>query len=231
MPITVKIKEPAAEQLSTPVPHPEALSSCFDYGSLDLTLASEAKEAAFRIKAQIAGVKVSIIAIGKDLMEIKKRLKHGSFGLWLDAEFGMSHRTARRYMLAAETLGAISDAVSDLPVKVLHALAAPSTPEEIKVEVFADVHAGKKIISGDVSEKLKATKGKIGPHTAEDAAVGTNTDIDKGNKNSAKAAGEAAVSLILKYLSKEEANQLNIQCMKAGWHGLANALKGMGHGG
>ena len=153
MPIT--IKKPKLNL--APAPEPEFVSA-FDYGSIDPTAAADAKAAASRIRSRITGIKTSIIDIGKDLLSVKETLAHGEFGAWLDAEFGMSDRTARRYMLAAETLGSISDTVSDLPVKVLHALAAPSTPPEVKEAVLAEIEAGETPTPASVAAKVKAAK-------------------------------------------------------------------------
>jgi hypothetical protein len=37
-----------------------------------------------------------MIQAGADLIRAKELLGHGRFGAWLDAEFGMSHRTAQQ---------------------------------------------------------------------------------------------------------------------------------------
>ena len=43
----------------------------------------------------------------------------------------MSERTAERYMALSQRLGSKFDTVSDLPLAMLHRLAAPSMPDEI----------------------------------------------------------------------------------------------------
>ena len=55
-----------------------------------------------------------IIMIGKDLLDTKERLPHGSFLPWIEAEFGMHLRTAQRFMGVAETFKGKYDTVSHL---------------------------------------------------------------------------------------------------------------------
>src|SRR2546430_330934 len=56
----------------------------------DGKLAAIAGRARDRLK-RTAG---DILAIGADLIRAKELLGHGNFGAWLDAEFGLSRRTA-----------------------------------------------------------------------------------------------------------------------------------------
>lgn len=71
------------------------------------------------------------IEIGNDLLKAKKKLGHGAFLPWVKANVGMSERTAERYMALAHRLGTRFDTVSDLPLAMLHRLAAPSMPDEM----------------------------------------------------------------------------------------------------
>ncbi|UGB28689.1 DUF3102 domain-containing protein (plasmid) [Methylorubrum sp. B1-46] len=65
---------------------------------------------------------------------MKELLGHGNFLPWIKDEFGMSDRTALNFMRVAERFK--SEIVSDLPPTVLYALAAPSTPDEVKDEII-----------------------------------------------------------------------------------------------
>lgn len=154
MPINGTIKIPAKAKAVEP-----QLSV---YDTMDADAASEVRDAAARIRQQITGIKTSIIEIGKDLLMVKAKLKdeqgHGKFGAWLEAEFGMSDRTARRYMLAAETLGGISDNLADLPKHIINALAAPSTPDVVKEVVTAEVKAGNTPSVADVQTMVAEAK-------------------------------------------------------------------------
>lgn len=62
---------------------------------------------------------------GQRLIEAKGRLNLGQFLPWIESEFGMHERTARRFMDVAR-LTAKSDIVSVLDPTALYALAAPS---------------------------------------------------------------------------------------------------------
>ena len=76
------------------------------------------------------------IEIGNDLLKAKKTLGHGRFLPWIKDNFGMSERTAERYVALAMRLGSNSDTLSDLPLTILHKLAAPSTPDAV-IEIAA----------------------------------------------------------------------------------------------
>jgi hypothetical protein len=71
------------------------------------------------------------IEIGNDLLKAKKKLGHGAFLPWVKANVGISERTAERYMALGQRLGTRLDTVSDLPLAMLHRLAAPSMPDEL----------------------------------------------------------------------------------------------------
>jgi hypothetical protein len=61
-------------------------------------------------------------------------LGHGGFLPWIDREFGMSDQTAHRFIHVANMAGQIPQIVEFQP-SVLYALAAPSTPEEVRTVV------------------------------------------------------------------------------------------------
>lgn len=77
----------------------------------------------------------TIIEIGKDLIAVKESLPHGSFLPWIEAEFGMSDQTARRFMDVGRVYGTKSNIVLDLTPTALYELAAPKTPLEVREEV------------------------------------------------------------------------------------------------
>src|SRR4051794_5554671 len=74
----------------------------FDYESLDPNIVADAKDAVRCIRNILKHTIVGIIEVGERLGAIKGRLPHGQFSSWIAAEFGMSDRTARSYMSAAE---------------------------------------------------------------------------------------------------------------------------------
>lgn len=88
-------------------------------------------EKAQHIHARLKRTAEDIIAIGQDLLEVKARLGHGSFGKWLQSEFGMTDRHALNFMRVASRFGSKSEIISDLPITVLYELASPSMPETV----------------------------------------------------------------------------------------------------
>jgi hypothetical protein len=98
-----------------------AALSCpsFDYDQLDAGLAADAREAAERIRTRLNH---SLIETGNDLLAIKHRLGYAVFGRWLKTEFGMTERSAERYINSAN-LVTESDKLSELPHQTIYALA------------------------------------------------------------------------------------------------------------
>jgi Protein of unknown function (DUF3102) len=70
-----------------------------------------------------------VIEIGRRLTDAKARCGHGNWLPWLEREFGWSDSTALRYMQAHQFATDKSVTVTDLSLKSLYLLAAPSTPE------------------------------------------------------------------------------------------------------
>lgn len=124
-------------------------SVSFNYNALPHDLADDARKIAGRIRARI---KIDYIATGHDLIEMKERLGHGQFGAWLEAKFGLSDRTAERYMAVARFDAANSDIVSELLPATMHMLAAPSLPEQVRAACIGRVKAGEHLRPKDVAE-------------------------------------------------------------------------------
>lgn len=126
----------------------------FSYEVLSREDEVSAKEDAAIIKAHMKSAAESIIAVGTALKRQKERLPHGMFLPWIEAEFGMTDRTARNFMNVAEVY-AKSETVSDLSAKALYELAAPSTPQYVREQVEELIVDGQKITVADV-KRLKA---------------------------------------------------------------------------
>lgn len=101
-----------------------------------------------RIRAGLRRTGSDIVAIGADLLAAKEMLGHGRFAGWLEQQFGLSQRSAERFMAAARRFGDRTDAVSNLLPGVLHELSAPGTPDEV-VE---------RVISGDLPPTVEAVR-------------------------------------------------------------------------
>lgn len=120
-------------------PDPIVLKPKFDYAQMPGDIAAEAQAVADRIRDRL---NAAIYDTGRDLLRIKDRLPHGSFGPWLKAEFGLSERTALNYMNAAKLVDEKSATVADLPPGIVYQLAAPSAPLEVVEAIIHEAEAG-----------------------------------------------------------------------------------------
>lgn len=117
----------------------------FDYSTLPVEVAEEARAVADRVRARHQRQIATIIETGRDLISIKDKLEHGLFLAWLEAEFGMTRMSANRYMQAAEHFGSKCNTVLHLPPTAVYQLAAPSTPEPVREEVIQRLEAGERV--------------------------------------------------------------------------------------
>lgn len=91
-----------------------------------------------------------MVEIGLALIRQKKRLPHGAFLPWIEAEFGMSESAASKFMAVGRVYGTKSVTVTDLPPTALYELAAPSTSEDVRAEVERRIAAGDLVSAADV---------------------------------------------------------------------------------
>ena len=103
----------------------------FDYASLDTETRAFVQEKAQSIHARLKRTAEDVIAIGLDLIAVKVRLGHGQFLSWMKSEFEMTEMSAVRFMQVAKRFGNKSNIMLDLPITILYALAAPSTPDVV----------------------------------------------------------------------------------------------------
>jgi len=130
----------------------------FDYAALEPNIASEAKAAAGRIRKILRKATAGIIETGERLKIIKDRLPHGRFTPWIAAEFGMSDRAARLYMGAAEWAAGKTETVAVLQPTTVYALAAPSTPDTVKVGVLERLENGEAVTDREVKQLIAQAK-------------------------------------------------------------------------
>jgi len=112
----------------------------------------------------------NLILIGQHLGSVKQALPHGEFGKWLDAEFGWSDRTARKFMEVAEAFGK-TEIISEFAPTALYTLASPSAPEPARLEALDRARKGEKITAAAAKEILARHKGEA-PGEAADSAPG-----------------------------------------------------------
>jgi hypothetical protein len=163
----------------------------FDYSTLPSDLATNAIQIAARIKARMVG---GYIATGHDLIDMKDRLGHGRFGAWLAAEFGLSARSAERYMAAARFGIANPDTVSELLPATMQALAAPLLSNEARETCMARVRAGQCLYPSDVASVV---------HTARDIARRREED-ERKLPRAKKAREQAAADLEAKHRQEDQ---------------------------
>ena len=117
----------------------------FDYDSLDAAEAVFVQQQTNEIRSLMKRTSQGIFDIGQRLTEVKRRLGHGKFGVWLEAEFEWGVTTAWQFMKVAEAFK--SSKFEDLRFgpSALYLLAAPSTPEAARQEAIARAEAGEPI--------------------------------------------------------------------------------------
>ena len=74
----------------------------FDYDVLDTQTRAFVQQKTMETHGLLTRTAEHIIQIGQNLLSIKASLGHGYFEAWLQAEFAMSERQARRFILVAE---------------------------------------------------------------------------------------------------------------------------------
>lgn len=125
----------------------------FNYAELkDADLRQEFQHAAKAIESHLSMMKKRAVEIGRILRGLKGKLPHGTFGRWLHTHFGMSHRTAQNFMIAAHLCDKY-EKFSYLPNATLYLLGAPSTPNWVAKEL------NQKLVAGEPAPSVAEVKG------------------------------------------------------------------------
>lgn len=103
-----------------------------------------------RGKAILKQTAQGVWSMGKLLCEAKELLPHGSFGNWIDAEFGLSSDTAQNFMRVFLAFEKPNFSVFAVAPSVLYELAKPSVSDETR-EVAIELAA-----SGDLKSTSDA---------------------------------------------------------------------------
>lgn len=128
----------------------------YDYSLIPAEQRDAVQAAAVDIVRAGRRAQEDLLKIGQLLIDVKDRLEHGQFQEWCSTEFDMSQRTAQRMMQVASVFGGKSDTVSLLSDSAMYLLAAPSTPEEARVEVIEQAQAtGKSPTKAEVVETIR----------------------------------------------------------------------------
>ncbi len=107
----------------------------FDYDALDEAIRGFMRHKADETRGLLKRTARHVLAIGRNLQEVKDRLPHGQFLAWLQAEFGMSERHARNFMHVAARFENKAEIIADLSLTIIYALAAPSTSQAVIEQV------------------------------------------------------------------------------------------------
>src|SRR4051794_33566902 len=136
------------------VSEPELISSCFDYSQLRADLADEVREAAERVRGFTLA---AVIEVGRELLLVKKRLKHGQFAAWVKSECAIHMRAAQRAMRAAEMVEK-NDKLSYLPADGLLALASRSAPEEVVAQIIDAVEQEARFSAAQIKRRIEQAR-------------------------------------------------------------------------
>ena len=130
-------------------------AATFSYADLDPETAAVAMAAASAVRESH---KRFIPEVGRHLLRAKKVLPHGDFEKWVQHELGITPRSARNYMDAAQWLEGKSETLSVLPPTVLYALASPAAPDELVHDVVNEAAAGSFLDVPAIRAKLDAAR-------------------------------------------------------------------------
>jgi hypothetical protein len=158
----------------------QAPEAAFYYGAVSADKAASARAAAERIRGRMQLAAESIIEVGRELIEQKRALGHGNFLPWIAAEFGMSQSTATNWMQVANQYEGKFVNVANLSISALYALAAPSTPPEVRAEVEERAANGEKVTAAEIEElkkQLAAAKDEAKQAEAEVMAQAKRAEI------------------------------------------------------
>jgi hypothetical protein len=207
-----------------------AIASTFDYSQLNGDESKAARAARDRIRRRLTSQIEAIIETGVDLIQVKELLGHGRFTGWIEAEFGMSQRTATNYMRAADAFRGKTEIIADLPAATVYALAAapPATRESIIEEIGSKAppteqqvkdalwtaRQEQKRIAADAKLSARQRKSRA-QQQAEHAAARQKQEREY---QAAVAAAESAATIIAEGLSPEQAAKVGDLMSKARHH-------------
>ena len=127
----------------------------FSYDDLDSETSEFIQHQATKIRALL---RQNILEIGSSLLEVKQRLKHGTFISWIESEFQWSYSLAYKFMRVADAFPNQFKSVNftdlNLAPSALYLLAAVSVPEAAREEAIARAQAGEEI-TYSIAQEIK----------------------------------------------------------------------------
>lgn len=139
-----------------------------DQAQLDIALPGDLESALSRkagaIRALGKNLVRDVIEIGRHLTDAKKLCRHGDWLPWLEREFGWSEMTAQKWMRVYKMTSKSKPGLDlALDLSSLYALAAPSTPAEVRAEIAERVDSGEQITQEDVQRAIDEALAKLAP--------------------------------------------------------------------
>ncbi|MEB2351839.1 MAG: DNA N-6-adenine-methyltransferase [Burkholderiaceae bacterium] len=144
----------------------------FDYSHLDPETRIVVRQKTDELKTLLRAAAQNIFDIGARLTEVRDQLRHnreGGFEGWLSAEFGMSPRTAYRFINVFEQFSNSANlAELDIAASALYLLAAPSTPDDARQEALRRAEDGERITHHTAQQLVKGSEPEL---TEADIAI------------------------------------------------------------
>lgn len=131
----------------------------FDYDSLpDKTTRAFLKKKAESGRAILKRTAEGVWQMGELLTEVKSTLQHGEFGRWIEAELGLTDRTARNFMKVYDAFK--TEKISDLNAapSVLYMLSSPSVDDETREVATELIRSGELRSTSDAKALIAAAK-------------------------------------------------------------------------
>jgi DUF3102 family protein len=167
----------------------------FDYAAAPVDRDAELAMLVARIKASRKRHIEAVHDIGAALLRAKELLGHGNFLPWLQAEFRWSERTANNYMSIARFFKGKTANFADLDIGAAAALAAKSTPAEVRDELLERAEAGESITREEIKERIAASRKARNPAAAEQAQPGEAPSVEAGDPSYAPAMAPVAPAI------------------------------------
>jgi hypothetical protein len=136
-------------------------SSLFDYSQLDAETRVTIKQRAERIQERNRTIALNIWENGRDLYEAQQQLAQHGYGCfieWAESETGFDRRMVYRFISVYEKFDCDNLSQSKIGASALYLLAAPSTPDAVRIEAIEQAQAGKVITHKAAQVMLASSK-------------------------------------------------------------------------
>lgn len=171
-----------------------------DYLDLPPEVVAKVIKHTTKIRGLLKSASENIIETGLELIDAKESVGHGKFEQWLDSQFGLGERTARKMMAVGRQFKTAQYADLQLAPSALYLLAEPKTPEKVREKFIAKAKTEEvthKEVKNAIDKTKQAKKKKPAVKKAKKEAPPKkpppppeNHDDFKAPKNAAKIRGK-----------------------------------------